>query len=84
MAGAPRNVIEMIMHANTTDEMADALERFKLSEVTFNLIANSVKDRVVQRTGGKIKANIVLVSYDGRVLGTDSDARGLHIWRRSF
>jgi hypothetical protein len=63
--------------------MADTLERFKLSEVTFNLIANSVKDRVVQRTDGKIKANIVLVSYDGRVLGTDSDARGLNIWRRS-
>jgi cobalt-precorrin-5B (C1)-methyltransferase len=83
LAGAPRNVIEMIMHANTTDEMADILERFKFSEVTFNLIANSVKDRVVQSTRGKIKANIVIVSYDGRVLGTDSDARGLHIWRRS-
>ncbi|HXZ90881.1 MAG TPA: cobalt-precorrin-5B (C(1))-methyltransferase CbiD [Candidatus Dormibacteraeota bacterium] len=83
MAGAPKNVIEMLMHANTTDEMADTLERFKLSEETFNLIANSVRERVVQKTGGKVKANIVIVSYNGRVLGTDSDARGLPIWRRS-
>jgi cobalt-precorrin-5B (C1)-methyltransferase len=83
LAGAPQNVVQRIMHANTTDEMADTLERSKLSEVTFNLIANSVKDRVVQRTGGKVKVNIVLVSYDGRVLGADSDARGLNVWRRS-
>jgi len=83
LAGAPRNVIEMIMRANTTDEMADTLSRFNLSEVTFNLIANSVKDRVTQRTGGKAKVNVVIVSYDGRVLGCDSDARGLGIWRRS-
>jgi len=83
MAGASRTVIEMIMHANTTDEMADTLERFKLSEVTFNLIANSVKERVVQKTGGKVKVNIVIVSNDGRVLGSDSDAGGLYIWRRS-
>jgi cobalt-precorrin-5B (C1)-methyltransferase len=82
-AGAPKSVIEMIMHANTTDEMADMLERYELSEATFNLIANSVKDRVVQKTGGKVKANIVIVSYDGRVLGSDSEAGGLHIWRRS-
>ena len=82
-AGAPRNVIEMIMHANTTDEMAETLERYDLSETTFNLIANSARDRVDQKTGSKIKANIVIVSYDGRVLGSDSQARGLHIWRRS-
>jgi len=83
MVGAQRGVIESIMHANTTDEMADTLERFKLSEATFNLIANSIKDRIVQMTRGKVKANIVLVSYDGRVLGTDSDARGLDIWQSS-
>jgi cobalamin biosynthesis protein CbiD len=83
MAGAPKDVIEMIMHSNTTDEMADTLERFKLSEETFNLIANSVRERVVQKAGGKVKANIVIVSYNGRVLGTDSGARGLPIWRRS-
>jgi hypothetical protein len=63
--------------------MAETLERYDLSETTFNLIANSVKDRVDQKTGGKIKANVVIVSYDGKVLGSDSEARGLHIWRRS-
>ena len=83
MAGAPKIVIEEIMQANTTDEMADTLERYDLSAATFNLIANSVKDVVIQKAGGKIKANIVIVSYDGKVLGTDSEARGLQIWRKS-
>jgi cobalt-precorrin-5B (C1)-methyltransferase len=83
MVGAPRDAIESIMHANTTDEMADTLQRLKLSEATFNLIANSIKERVVQRTSNRIKAYILLVSYDGRILGTDSEARGLDIWRNS-
>ena len=83
LSGAPRSVIEMIMNANTTDEMANILERFDLSETTFNLIANEVKGRVLQKTNGKIKTTIVLVSYDGKVLGADSDVRRLQIWRRS-
>jgi len=82
-AGAPTNVIEMIMHANTTDEMADTLERFELSETTFNLIAEAVKDRVIQKTGGGMKTWIVIVSYEGKVLGSDLEARRLGIWRRS-
>jgi len=83
LAGAPKTVIEKIMQANTTDEMAETLERYELSDTTFNLIANSVKDYVIQKAGGKIKANIVIISYDGKVLGTDSEARGLQIWRKS-
>ncbi len=83
MAGASKDVIAMIMRANTTDEMANILERFNLSEVTFNLIANSAKDHVVQKADGKVKVGIVIVSHDGRVLGTDSDSRGLQFWRRS-
>jgi len=82
-AGAPTNVIEMIMNANTTDEMADTLERYELAETTFNLIADAVKDRVIQKTGGSMKTQIVIVSYEGKVLGSDSETRGLKIWRRS-
>jgi len=83
MAGASRNVIEIIMEANTTDEMAEILEHFKLSEVTFNLIANAVKDRVTKKISGEVKVSTAIVSLDGRVLGLDSDARGLDFWRRS-
>ena len=82
-AGAPTDVIEMIMQANTTDEMAATLERYELSETTFNLIANAAKERVVQKAGGKVKVNIVIVSYEGGVLGSDSGASGLNIWRNS-
>jgi hypothetical protein len=54
-----------------------------LSEETFNLVAESARDRVVQKAGGRVKVNILIVSYDGRVLGSDSEARRLQIWRRS-
>ena len=83
LAGAPRMVIEMIMEANTTDEMADVLARYELAEETFNLIAESAKDRVIQKADGKVKVNILIVSHDGRVLGSDSEARRLQLWRRS-
>ena len=82
-AGAPTNVIEMIMNANTTDEMADTLERYELAETTFNLIADAIKERVIQKTGGSMKTRIVIVSYEGKVLGSDSETRRLRIWRKS-
>ena len=83
LAGAPKRIIEMIMEANTTDEMADILERYDLAQETFNLIAESAKDRVVQKAGNRVRVNILIVSYDGRVLGSDSEARRLQLWRRS-
>jgi cobalt-precorrin-5B (C1)-methyltransferase len=83
MAGAPKDVIETIMKANTTDEMVQTLENLKLSDVTFNLIANAVKDRVTEKINGEAKVSVAMVSLDGRILGLDSNARGLDFWRRS-
>jgi cobalt-precorrin-5B (C1)-methyltransferase len=83
LAGAPKTAVEKVMQATTTDDMADTLARFDLSDATFNLIADSVKDFVLRKGGDKIKASVLIVSYDGKVLGADSEARGLHIWRKS-
>jgi cobalt-precorrin-5B (C1)-methyltransferase len=83
MAGASRDIVAMIMQANTTEEMAKILEHFQLSEVTFNLIANAIKDRVTEKINGEVKVSTVIVSLDGTVLGLDFNARGLNFWRRS-
>jgi cobalt-precorrin-5B (C1)-methyltransferase len=83
MAGASRDVVATIMKANTTEEMAKILQHVRLSQATFNLIANSVKDRVTEKVNGEVKVSTVIVSLDGTVLGLDSNAGGLDFWRRS-
>ena len=83
MAGASKDIIAMIMQANTTEEMAKILKHIHMSEVTFNLIANAVKDRVTEKINGEVKVSTVIVSLDGTVLGLDFNARGLNYWRRS-
>lgn len=82
LAGASRLVVERIMQANTTEEMAKILEHSKLSDATFNLIAEAVKERIIGKIGGKLKVSVVIVSLGGKLLGSDSSARGLEIWRR--
>ena len=84
MAGASKDTITMIMQANTTEEMAKILKQIHISEVTFNLIANAIKDRVTEKINGEVKVSTVIVSLDGTVLGLDFNARGLNYWRRSF
>jgi cobalt-precorrin-5B (C1)-methyltransferase len=84
MVGASRDIVATIMQANTTEEMAKILEHVRLSEATFNLIANAVKDRVTEKVNGEVKVSTVIVSFGGTVLGLDSNARGLNFWRRSF
>jgi cobalt-precorrin-5B (C1)-methyltransferase len=83
LAGASRDIIATILQANTTEEMVTILRRCGLVEATFNLIANSVKDRVTGNIKGKVKVGAVIVSLDGTILGLDSNAGGLNIWRRS-
>ena len=83
MAGASRDIVAKIMQANTTEEMAKILEGYKLCEVTFNLIANAIRNRVAEKIGDEVKISTVIASLDGTVLGLDSNARGLNFWRRS-
>jgi cobalt-precorrin-5B (C1)-methyltransferase len=84
LAGASRLVIKKIIGANTTEEMAKILDQSKLSNKTFNLIAEAVKERINERTGGRVKVNVVIVSLEQKILGYDSEARGLKIWRRRY
>jgi len=84
MVGASRDIVAAIMEANTTEEMAKILEHVKLSESTFNLIAETVKDRVTEKMKGEVKVSTVIVSHEGTILGLDSNARGLNIWRKSI
>jgi cobalt-precorrin-5B (C1)-methyltransferase len=83
LVGASKDTVAAIMQANTTEEMAKILAQVKLSEATFDHIANTVKDRVTEKTKGQVKVSTVIVSLQGTVLGLDSDARGLNFWRRS-
>lgn len=82
LAGASKLVIKNILRANTTEEMAKILDQSSLSDTTFNLIADAVKERVNERTGGRVKVSVVMVSLERKILGSDSEARGLKIWRR--
>ncbi len=84
LAGASRSTVETIFQATTTEEMAKILKQHKLSEVTFSLVADAVRDRVFERISGKAEVNVVIVSLHGEVLGFDSNIRDVEIWRKKF
>lgn len=83
MAGASKDTVTMVMQANTTEEMLQILERAQLAEATFNLIADAISDRVAEKINGEVKVSAVIVSLNGTVIGLDTNARGLNLWRRS-
>jgi hypothetical protein len=64
--------------------MAKILKQHKLSDVTFSLVADAVRDRVFERISGKAEVNVVIVSLHGEVLGFDSNIRDVEIWRKKF
>ncbi len=73
--GADTTTINALLAANTSDEATEILERTNLLEATYNRIADRVHQRVSDRVENKIKISVVIVSMDGKVLGTDQNAR---------
>jgi cobalt-precorrin-5B (C1)-methyltransferase len=82
-AGADSDTINLILQSNTTEEAAEILKQVNLSRATFNRIAEKVRSRVMDRIKEKTKVNVVIVSYDGAVLGADENARCAEPWLNS-
>lgn len=76
-SGADTITVQNILKSNTTDEATELLNKISLTQPTYDRIAQKIYTRVTDRTKGQIKFNIIIVSMDGKVLGTDENARRL-------
>jgi len=82
-AGADSDTVNRILQSNTTEEAAEILRQVDLSRATFNRIAEKVRSRVMDRIKEKAQVNVIIVSYDGAVLGADESARCAEPWLNS-
>jgi cobalt-precorrin-5B (C1)-methyltransferase len=73
--GADNATINTILQSNTTDEATTLLAKFGLVQATYDKIAQKICSRLTDRTQGKIKFSVIIVSMDGKILGTDQNAR---------
>ena len=76
-AGADVTSIQSILQSNTTDEATELLNKINLTRATYDKIAQKIYTRVTERTKNKIKFSIIIVSMDGKILGTDENGRSL-------
>ena len=82
-AGADTDTVNRILQSNTTEEAAEILKKIDLSRATFDRIAEKVRLRVIDRIKEKAKVSVIIVSYDGTVLGADESARRAEPWLNS-
>ena len=82
-AGADAETVRSILQSNTTEEASELLSRANLVRATFDAIAQKVSVRIAERTKGRIKVSVIIVSMDGKVLGVDENARSLEPWLNS-
>ena len=82
--GADSDTINRILQSNTTEEAAKILKQVNLSRATFDLIAEKVRSRVMDRIKEKAEVSVIIVSYDGAVLGADESARCAEPWLNSM
>jgi len=76
-AGADTELIQKILQSNTTEETIKFLEQAKLLQPTFDKIAEQACLRSLERVKNKAKINVIIVSMDGTILGTDRNARSM-------
>ena len=81
--GADSETINGILRSNTTEEAAELLKQAGLSRATFDLIAEKVRSRVMERVEGKAEVSVIIVSLDGAILGMDKTARCAEPWLNS-
>ncbi|MCW4005326.1 MAG: cobalt-precorrin-5B (C(1))-methyltransferase CbiD [Candidatus Bathyarchaeota archaeon] len=79
-AGADTKVVKAILQSNTTEEATKLLIQADLLRETYDEVAKRINLRLTERTQGKIKFSIIIVSMDGKVLGADENARSLTEW----
>lgn len=78
--GADTELIKAIIQSNTTEETIKLLEQAQLLQPSFNMIAEKVRSRSLERVKNKAKINVIIVSMDGTILGTNKDARSMKKW----
>jgi len=81
--GADTELIKAILRSNTTEETIKFLEQADLLQQTFDKIAEQVCRRSLERVDNKVKIKVVVVSMDGKILGTTKDARSMKKWASS-
>ncbi len=74
-AGADKEIIQMILRSNTTEEVIELLKCTNLLQPTFDEIAKRISSLSMERVGNKAKIGAILVSLDGAILGIDESAR---------
>ena len=79
-AGVDTEIIKLILQSNTTEETISILKQAKLLQTTFDKIAEKVCLRSLERTKNKTKINVIIVSMDGTILGTNQNARSMKQW----
>jgi cobalt-precorrin-5B (C1)-methyltransferase len=81
--GADTETLNGILQSNTTEEAAELLKQAGLLRATFDLIAEKVRSRVMERIEGKAEVSVIIVSLDGAILGMDKTARCAEPWLNS-
>ena len=81
--GADSETINRILQSNTTEEAAALLKQVNLSRATFDMIAEKVRSRVMERIKEKAQVSVIMVSLDGEILGMDKTARCAELWLNS-
>jgi len=76
-AGADTELVQKILQSNTTEETIKFLEQAKLLQPTFDKIAEQARLRSLEKTKNKAKINVIIVSMDGTILGTDYNTRSM-------
>jgi cobalt-precorrin-5B (C1)-methyltransferase len=74
--GADTATVNALLQSNTTDEATELLNKKGLTQAVYDKIAQKIYNRLTERTQTKIKFSIIIVSMDGKILGTDQNARG--------
>jgi cobalt-precorrin-5B (C1)-methyltransferase len=78
--GADTELIKALMQSNTTEETIALLKKADLLRPTFDMIAEKVCSRSLERVKNRAKIKVVIVSMDGTILGTTKDARSMKPW----
>jgi cobalt-precorrin-5B (C1)-methyltransferase len=78
--GAPTQIINQILAANTSDEASKILQPTGFLEKTYDRIAMRVNQRISDRVDNKLRISIIIVAMDGKVLGMDKNAKENTPW----
>jgi cobalt-precorrin-5B (C1)-methyltransferase len=73
-AGADTKLIQKILQSNTTEETIKFLDQAKLTQPTFDAIAEQARQRSSERIKNETEIEVIIVSMNGTILGTSKNA----------